>query len=55
MRSAKTAEIIGDELVITTPFPIHAERLRSEKVLPDLLKSAEIVTKSRVGVVIETI
>ena len=55
LRSAKTAEIIGDELVITTPFPIHAERLRSEKVLPDLLKSAEIVTKSRVGVVIETI
>ncbi len=41
LRSCTDAVIDGSEMVITTPFPIHAERLKSDKVFPDLEKSAE--------------
>jgi len=54
LRSAKTASLNGDKLTIQTPFPIHAERLKSEKVYPDLLKSAETVAGKRVMLVIKT-
>jgi len=54
LRSAKEAVLDKETLVITTPFPIHAERLKSEKVYPDLLKSAETVAGKRVMLVIKT-
>ncbi len=54
LRSAKNTTLDKETLVITTPFPIHAERLKSEKVYPDLLKSAETVTGKRVTLIIKT-
>lgn len=55
LRSAKAASLDGETLTIQTPFPIHAERLKSEKVYPDLLKSAEAVTGKRVEVTISVL
>ncbi len=50
LRSAKEASLDGGALLIQTPFPIHAERLKSEKVYPDLLKSAENIIGKKVTV-----
>ncbi len=43
LRSAKKVELKGNTLTIVTPFPIHAERLRSDKVFNDLKKSAGVI------------
>jgi hypothetical protein len=45
LRSAKEAYIENGEFVIITPFPIHADRLKSDKVLPDLQKASESLSK----------
>lgn len=43
LRSCRGAVIDGKIITITTPFPIHAERLTSEKVFPDLQKAANLI------------
>ncbi len=50
LRSAKEAFIEGEEFVIVTPFPIHADRLKSEKVLPDLQRASESLSSSSIKV-----
>lgn len=56
LRSARSASLEGGALAIVTPFPIHAERLRSEKVFEDVVKAAESVCgkKVEVNVTVET-
>jgi len=54
LRSAKEVVLDNETMVIITPFPIHAERLKSEKVYPDLLKSAENIAGKKVAVLINT-
>ena len=53
LRSAKEAVLDKETMVIYTPFPIHAERLKSEKVYPDLLKSAGVVAGRKVDLAIK--
>jgi DNA polymerase III gamma/tau subunit len=53
LRSCKGAVLEGETLTISTPFPIHAERLKSEKVLPDLLKSAETFLGKNIEIAIK--
>lgn len=53
LRSAKSAEFDGSSVTIATPFPIHAERLKSEKVMIDLIKSAENIVGKKVEIKIE--
>lgn len=55
LRSAKEAQIMDGMLVITTPFPIHAERLKSDKVYSDLLKASEEVAEKKIEVTIKTL
>lgn len=50
LRSCKDAIFDGSELTIVTPFPIHAERLKSEKVLPDLQKVADEIFDEKVEI-----
>ncbi len=50
LRSAREASVENEVMTIITPFPIHADRLKSEKVLPDLLKAAENVANTKVEV-----
>lgn len=52
LRSAKSAQIESGELVITTPFPIHAERLKSDKVFEDIKKIASEITDKKVDIAI---
>ncbi len=54
LRSAKEAVLSGDSLAILTPFPIHADRLKSENVLSDLKQAAEVIVGKKVEVVIST-
>jgi DNA polymerase-3 subunit gamma/tau len=53
LRSAKEVVLDNETMVIITPFPIHAERLKSEKVYPDLLKSAGVVAGRKVDLAIK--
>ncbi len=55
LRSAKEAALTGESLAILTPFPIHAERLRSDKVFDDLKTAAESVVGKKVTVTISTL
>jgi hypothetical protein len=55
LRSAKEAQVVDGALIITTPFPIHAERLKSDKVFGDLLKASEKVAGKKVEVSIKTL
>lgn len=55
LRSCKEAILDKETLIISTPFPIHAERLRSDKVLPDLLRVAETISGKKVEVTISVI
>lgn len=55
LRSAAEANIIDDKLIIKTPFPIHAERLKSDKVFGDLKKVVMQVIGIEVGIEIETV
>ena len=50
LRSCKEATLTDGTLFIMTPFPIHAERLMSEKVFSDIKKAAENVVGSSVDV-----
>lgn len=50
LRSCKDAFLDGDTLIVTTPFPIHADRLKSDKVLPDILKAIESILGKKVAV-----
>lgn len=52
LRSAKEAVLAGDSFAILTPFPIHAERLKSDNVLPDLRSAADTVSGKKVDVTI---
>lgn len=52
LRSAKNALLEGSILTISTPFPIHAERLKSDKVFEDLVKVAEVVCGKKVEVTV---
>lgn len=54
LRSAKEAVLSGDSLAILTPFPIHADRLKSDNVLSDLRSAAEVVSGRKVEVSIST-
>lgn len=53
LRSAVSASILNGKIIIATPFPIHAERLKSEKVLPDLLKTGESIIGEKVEIEIK--
>lgn len=53
LRSCRDAVLKDLQLIITTPFPIHAERLRSEKVFGDLQKAAESLLEKSVEVVVK--
>lgn len=53
LRSCKEAVLDGKKLIITTPFPIHAERLSSDNVLGDLKNAAEKVLGGKIEVVIK--
>jgi DNA polymerase-3 subunit gamma/tau len=50
LRSCVSAEVLDEKLIVTTPFPIHAERLKSEKAYPDLQKAAENLLGEKVEV-----
>ena len=50
LRSCISAEVLDEKLIITTPFPIHAERLNSAKVYPDLQKAAESLLGKKIEV-----
>ena len=52
LRSCKKAVLDKDRLVISTPFPIHAERLKSDKVFSDLLRAVDTVLRKKVEVTI---
>ncbi len=52
LRSAKSAKIEGNEFVIITPFPIHAERLKSDKVFGDLQKIASEITDKKIEIAV---
>lgn len=52
LRSAKSAEVVDNEFVIITPFPIHAERLRSDNVLNDIRKVIEGMVEKDINVVV---
>ena len=41
LRSCSSAVLKDGKITITTPFPIHAERLKSEKVYPDIESAVE--------------
>lgn len=48
LRSCKSAEIEGETVVITTPYPIHAEKLNTEKLKTVLEESAEKILGKKV-------
>lgn len=54
LRSCKEVIVGDDVLTIVTPFPIHADRLKSEKVLPDLKDAVEDVIGKPIDVSIKT-
>jgi len=54
LRSGKSAQLRDDVLHIVTPFPVHAERLKSERVLPDISKAAEKIVGHKVEISIKT-
>ncbi len=53
LRSASEANLKEGVLTIYTPFPIHAERLLSEKVLPDLKRISNEVAGDEVEISIK--
>ncbi|MDO8269548.1 MAG: DNA polymerase III subunit gamma/tau [Candidatus Levybacteria bacterium] len=55
LRSCKKAVFEDDTITISTPFPIHAERLLSEKVFPDLQNAGEELMGRKVDVRIVTL
>lgn len=55
LRSCKEALFQDGKLVITTPFPIHAERLRSDRAYPDIEKAAHEIFGDEVIVEIKVL
>ena len=55
LRSCKTAVLKEESLIITTPFPIHADRLKSENVLSDLRKAVQDLFGKKIEVRVEVI
>lgn len=53
LRSASDADLKEGVLTIFTPFPIHAERLMSDKVLPDLKKTSNEIAGKVVEIAIK--
>lgn len=54
LRSATDAKIQDGKLIVQTPFPIHAERLKSDKVFDDLERVVDQVVGNKVEIEIET-
>ncbi len=52
LRSAKRAEVLDNEFVIITPFPIHAERLMSENVFKDIQKVVAGMVEGNMDVIV---
>lgn len=52
LRSAKSAKIEDNAFVIMTPFPIHAERLKSEKVFTDVQDAVFGIVGKKVDVAV---
>lgn len=55
LRSCRDAVLTDDMVTISTPFPIHGDRLKSDRVFFDLEKAAEELFGRRVEVVIKVL
>lgn len=55
LKSCKDAQVIDETLVITTPFSIHADKLKSEKILPVIEKAADELAGKKVALVVKVL
>ncbi len=55
LKSCKDAQIVDDTLVITTPFTIHAEKLKSEQIRSVIEKAAEKLLGKNVKLIMKVL
>lgn len=55
LKSCKDAEIVDETIVITTPFSIHADKLKSENILTVIEKAANEISGKSVSLVVKVL
>jgi len=55
LKSCKDAKIVDDSIVVTTPFSMHAEKLKSEKILQAIEKAADVLVGKKVKLVVKVL
>lgn len=55
LKSCKDAQVVDDTIVITTPFSIHADKLKSNNILPIIEKVANELAGKKVSLVVKVL